>query len=138
MKCAFLVQPCPSSCCSTTSTSLSSIISTTLDSTKPRAGWRIDPSRCRLQFSNFSLQIGRILCAELHRQVLKEEWLRATSHHVDDLFPLRVRGIVQREAGKRMLAGDEQNCSRNVDSTSRSLISMTRYVTRCSQQVGKN
>jgi hypothetical protein len=29
-------------------------------------------------------------------------------------------------------------CSRNVDSNSRSLIPMTRYVTRCSQQVGKN
>jgi hypothetical protein len=30
------------------------------------------------------------------------------------------------------------NCSRNVDSNSRSLIPMTRYVTSCSQQVGKN
>jgi hypothetical protein len=29
-------------------------------------------------------------------------------------------------------------CSRNVDSNSRSRIPMTRYVTRCSQQVGKN
>jgi hypothetical protein len=30
------------------------------------------------------------------------------------------------------------SCSRNVYSNSRSLIPMTRYVTRCSQQVGKN
>jgi hypothetical protein len=33
---------------------------------------------------------------------------------------------------------EEGDCSRNVDSNSRSLIPMTRYVTRCSQQVGKN
>jgi hypothetical protein len=30
------------------------------------------------------------------------------------------------------------NCTRDVDSNSRSLMPMTRYVTRCSQQVGKN
>jgi hypothetical protein len=34
--------------------------------------------------------------------------------------------------------GKRYTCSRNVDSNSRSLIPMTRYVTRCSQEVGKN
>jgi hypothetical protein len=34
--------------------------------------------------------------------------------------------------------GKRYTCSRNIDSNSRSLIPMTRYVTRCSQQVGKN
>jgi hypothetical protein len=44
---------------------------------------------------------------ELHLEVLKEERLRSTSHHVDDLFPLQVCGTVQHEADERMLVKGE-------------------------------
>jgi len=60
MKCSFLVQTCPSSYCSTTSTSMSSNISTSFDSMKPRVDWRIDPSTRSLQFNNFSSRLAAL------------------------------------------------------------------------------